>query len=169
MVTLYNEKMETSRATVFKYYIETLIKEPDENGILDVDVSFDCSWMRRGHKSHIGIRFAVEVNLLMVLDLDVLCIKCRQCNTKKTHECQKNLHGTSGGMEAETAVRIWSRITGYKMRFTTFIVDGDSSTYNAVCRLTHSPRYGNTLSRSPRVSFLCPLHQYATCHRSERR
>ena len=75
--------------------------------------------------SHIGIRFAMEVNLLMVLDLDVLCNKCRLCNSKKTRKCHKNFDGTSGGMEAEIAARIWSRTTDYKMQFTSFIGDGD--------------------------------------------
>ena len=52
MATLYTEKIEASRAAVFWYYTETLHKEPDQNGILDVDVSFDCSWMRRGHVAY---------------------------------------------------------------------------------------------------------------------
>ncbi|MPC48538.1 hypothetical protein E2C01_042313 [Portunus trituberculatus] len=38
-------------------------------------------------------------------------------------------------MEPEIAVRIWSRSSDYKMRFTTFVGDWDSSAYNAVCGL----------------------------------
>lgn len=38
-------------------------------------------------------------------------------------------------MEPEIAVRIWTRSKNYKMRFTTFVGDGDSSAYNAVCKL----------------------------------
>lgn len=28
---------------------------PDENGILDIQVSFDGSWLTRGHRSHVGV------------------------------------------------------------------------------------------------------------------
>lgn len=44
---------------------------PDENGILDVDVSFDGSWLTRGHKSHIGIGTVIECNTGLVLDSEI--------------------------------------------------------------------------------------------------
>ena len=136
MDTFYNEKMEECRTAVFRLYREKLNRKPDKNSILDVAVSFDCSsWMKRGHKSHIGIGFAVEMNLGMVVDLDVLCNNCRQCGPKKQHKCHKNFNGKSGTMKAEIAVRIWSRTTNYNMRFTIYISNGDSSAYSAVCRL----------------------------------
>ena len=33
---------------------------PGEDGILDVEVSFDGSWQKRGHKSHIGVGAVIE-------------------------------------------------------------------------------------------------------------
>ena len=138
MDSFYEEKMTEARAGVFTYYKEKLLRTPDEAGILDVDVSFDCTWMKRGHKSHAGIGFAIEVNTGIVIDLDVLYNFCNTCSNKKTqkeHQCHKNFDGKAGAMEREIAVRILSRSSDYKMRFTTFVGDGDSSAYNAVCKL----------------------------------
>lgn len=137
MTSFYDEKIKEARDAVFSYYEEKLQRKPDKNGILDVDVSFDGSWMTRGHKSHIGIGFAVEVNTGFVLDFDVLSNYCAVCSSKpnKAHDCKKNFDGKAGAMEGEIAVRIWSRTTDYKMRFTTFVGDGDSSSYNNICRL----------------------------------
>ena len=117
----FGNKMMEVRKAVFKLYTEELQRVPDQNGILDVDVSFDASWMKRGHKSHIGIGFAVEVNSGFILDLDVLSNFCRICNkeTNRQHDYQKNFDGKAGAMEAEIAVRIWSRSSQYKMRLTT--------------------------------------------------
>lgn len=77
------------------------------------------------------------MNSGFILDLDVLYNYCRVCSSKtnKQHDCQKNFDGKAFAMEAEIAVRIWSRSSQYKMRFTTFVGDSDSSAYNAVCRL----------------------------------
>lgn len=47
MHTIYEGKMTEARAAVWKYYTERLQRTPDEDGNLDVDVSFDCSWMKR--------------------------------------------------------------------------------------------------------------------------
>lgn len=141
MDTFSEERMKEARAAVVKHYTETLHRKPDQDGFLDVDVSFDCTWMKRGYKSHAGVGFAMEVNTGMVIDLDVLFNYCQACisnnkkNTQKKHKCQKNFDGKAGAMEAAIAVRIWSRSSDYKMRFTTFVGDGDSSAYNAVCGL----------------------------------
>lgn len=137
MTPFYEKKMKEARKAVFRFYEEKLQRKPNENGILDVEVSFDGSWMKRGHKSHIGIGFAVKVNTGFVLDMDVLCNYCAVCSSKtnKAHDCKKNFDGRAGAMGAEIALHIWSRTTDYKMRFTTFVGDGDSSSYNNICRL----------------------------------
>lgn len=36
-------------------------------------------------------------------------------------------------MEKEAAVHLWARSSLHHFRYTTFVGDGDSSTYNAVC------------------------------------
>lgn len=50
--------------------------------------------------------------------------------------CAKNFQGKSGAMEGEAAVRIWGRsVQNNKIRYVTFIGDGDSSAYRAVTNL----------------------------------
>lgn len=94
--------------------------------------------MTRGHKSHIGIGFVIEVYTGMVIDSEVVCnfcISCKKGETKKTaqrHKCHKNFEGKSGAMEAEAARRLWSRSEKQKLRYITFVGDGDSSAYDAV-------------------------------------
>lgn len=126
-----------SRKAVFKYYKEQLHQTPNENGILYVDISSDASWMKRGFKSHIGIGFAVEVNAGFILDLNVLSNFFKTCNidSDKQHDCQKNFDGKAGAMETAIAVNICCHSLRYKMRYTTFVGDGDSNAYNDVCQV----------------------------------
>lgn len=64
---------------IFKFYGEELDIHPCDNGILDIDVSFDGSWMTRGHKSRIGVAFVVDCNTEIVVDLAVLSTYCHSC------------------------------------------------------------------------------------------
>lgn len=142
-------------SSVFKHYEELGI-QPDANGILNVTGSFDGSWLTRGHSSHIGVGCFIETETGSVLDYEVLsnyCLQCSRLLTRKNkkqvteaeylsliekhkNKCQKNFEGKAGAMEAEAATRIWGRSEQLnKMRYTTFIGDGDSSAYLAVKRL----------------------------------
>ncbi|KAK8397111.1 hypothetical protein O3P69_004649 [Scylla paramamosain] len=99
MNAFYEQKVKEGGAGVVKYYADELLRLPNENGILDVDVSFDSSCMRRGHASHAGIGFAMEENTGIVVDLDVLsnfCISCSNKRTQKKHKCYKNFDGKAG-------------------------------------------------------------------------
>ena len=122
--TFQEQNRATMIGSVFKYY-ENMRIVPDENGILDVEVSFDGSWLNRGHKSHIGFGGVIEAFTGFVLDFEILsniCIECKRMETKKKkqnldeaayeslkkkHEpnCRCNFVGLSGAMEKEGAVR----------------------------------------------------------------
>ena len=41
---------------------------PDENGIINIDVSFDETWQKKGHTSHIGASAVIEVHSGFVID-----------------------------------------------------------------------------------------------------
>lgn len=60
--------------------------------------------MKQGHKSYVGIGFAIKVNSGFILDFDVLSNFSRICNnnTDKQHDCQKNFNGKAEAMEAKT-------------------------------------------------------------------
>lgn len=53
------------------------------DGMVDVDVTFDGSWMKKGHKSHIGVAFVVEVDLGLALDFVVMSNWCSMCAMEK--------------------------------------------------------------------------------------
>ena len=125
----------------------------DDDSIIDLTVTFDGSWMTRGHTSLYGIGCVIEVHTGLVLDLAVVSLYCQSCTHAKaryggTHtseykawkeqhtECNANYAGTSGGMEADAAETLWSRsVDRHKFRYTTLLSDGDSKTHKHLCAL----------------------------------
>ena len=84
-----------------------------------------------------------------ILDYDVLSLFCKECSVheksekdseqflqwKEKHKqhCSINFEGSSGAMEAAGAARIFCRsIQKRKLKYTTFVGDGDSSTFQIV-------------------------------------
>ncbi|KAK3883276.1 hypothetical protein Pcinc_012405 [Petrolisthes cinctipes] len=144
--------LEQSRKAVFKYYTQVLDRHPDEDGLLDVDVSFDGTWHTRGHSSLFGAGAVIDANTGLILDYETAGKVCQLCNYNKARHdrkemtdteyarwkechaptCQVNYTGTSGGMEAAEAVACWNRSLSHEMRYINFIGDGDSSAYSAV-------------------------------------
>lgn len=116
---------------------------------LDVMVSFDGTWHKRGFTSNYGVGIVIEVMTGLVLDYEVLSKYCQGCaiadsknmtNAERQewwqqHEatCQKNYQGSSKAMEKEAALRMWSRsVDKHKMRYTKMLSDGDSVAHKAV-------------------------------------
>ena len=134
---------------------------PDSEGILDVSVSYDGSWQRRGHSSHNGMAAVIDLMTGLPIDFEVLsnfCLKCKiaseeppsedleQWKTKHAPNCPKNFEGSSNAMEVECAVRLWKRsIEEHKFRYVTMLSDGDSKAYDALVELNV---YGNSVKMS---------------------
>ena len=121
---------------------------PDENGILDIAVSFDISWQKRGFKSHNGMASVIDLLTGFIIDFEVLSNYCGKCKVaeeqsyaddwkaKHALNCEKNFDGSAGSMEVECAKRIWARsIDKNQFRYITFLSDGDSKAYDAVSAL----------------------------------
>ena len=55
---------------------------PNENGdgVLDITVSFDGTWQKRGFSSHHGAGVAIEVQTGLVIDFEVLSTYCHSCS-----------------------------------------------------------------------------------------
>ena len=124
-----------------------------EDDIIDLTVSYDGSWMTRGHKSLYGIGCVVDVVTGLVIDLAVLSLHCQRCSYAKkryggtntpgfrnwhdTHinKCNRNYSGSSGGMEAAAAESLWNRSLERDFRYTTLLSDGDAKTYKHLCDL----------------------------------
>ena len=54
-------------------------KAISDNSLLDVAVSFDGTWAKRGFTSMTGVVFVISVDTGEVLDSDVLSKTCEQC------------------------------------------------------------------------------------------
>ena len=135
--------MEKSVSSIRSAYQDMGIIE-DKDGIMDIAVSFDGAWHRRGFSSHTGVASVIDLLTGLPIDHEVLsnfCLKCisSEKNTdpvwveKHLQACLRNFDGSAKAMEAECARRIWKRsIDKHKLRYTTMLCDGDSSAYDAI-------------------------------------
>lgn len=125
--------------------------EKDSDGILNINVSFDGTWLTKGHKSHIGAKFVMEINSGMTVDFEILSNFCRACAimkkkkdknsfkhwqiTKHAGKCQNSFEGKSGSMKAAGAKRMWERSQNKGYRYVTFFGDGDSSSFKTISEM----------------------------------
>jgi len=101
---------------------------------LDVPVSCDGTWQRRGYVSHNGIMNVISMDTGKILDTESMCKFCKVCSNieklketniveyetrKANHSCSINYRGSSSGMEVEGAVRIFERsLEKHDLRYT---------------------------------------------------
>ena len=123
------------------------------DGVIDLTVSYDGSWMTRGHRSLYGIGCVIDVVTGLVLDFAVLSRYCQCCTYASTRyggvataefqqwkashtDCQANYTGSAGGMEMAAAEELWRRsLAKYQFRYTTLLSDGDAKTHTHLCGL----------------------------------
>ena len=122
--------------------------------MLDIAVSYDGTWQKRGHSSHNGIGCAIELLTGLPIDNEVLsnfCLKCKitsedhsttdEWKAAHAENCPRNFTGTANAMEVEAVKRIWQRsVEKHKFRYTTILSDGDSKSFLA---LAESNMYGD--------------------------
>ncbi|GFV39190.1 uncharacterized protein TNCV_1157751 [Trichonephila clavipes] len=126
-----------------------LYSHPDlgQNNIIDITVSYDGTWHKRGHTSLYGIGIVIDIMTSLVVDFEVLSKYCHEWSMaakdmgeaspefqiwKSGHseKCQKNFDGPSGSMEMHAAYILWNRsISDCAMRDTTVLCDGDAKTH----------------------------------------
>lgn len=104
-------------------------------GWTDLTVSFDGSWMRRGHLSLVGITSAIALWINKIVGIDVRHLYCPVCKGKvrpcpRGSSCGINYVGSSGGMESLGAVTIIKSIyEENNTRITRYLGDGDSRAF----------------------------------------
>ncbi|KAK3717160.1 hypothetical protein RRG08_010971 [Elysia crispata] len=123
--------------------------------LMDIAVSYDGSWLTRGHTSLIGVGCVIDVLTGLVLDAHVMSSHCQACENKKTlqkedadkfavwerqhlgsGECERNFFGTAGMMEVHVSKIMWARsVMKHNMRYTIVVSDGDSKSFNAVSEM----------------------------------
>ncbi|XP_077493058.1 uncharacterized protein LOC144104115 [Amblyomma americanum] len=111
----------------------------------NIAVSYDGSWMTRGHSSHLCVGAVIELFSGYVLDYVVLSNFCLGCEVgpkpdsegyaewKATHQCQKNSDSKAGHMEVEAGLILFRRsLERHGLHYTTILCDGDSRTFTAI-------------------------------------
>ncbi|KAF8793037.1 hypothetical protein HNY73_004566 [Argiope bruennichi] len=158
---LYDEKqthkddiLEVSRKIVRKKHQE-LSSAVEENldDAIDITVSYDGTWQKRGHSSLYGIGIIVDILTGLIIDFEIISKYCPECTTAKrdlgekspefsiwykTHksDCSKNYMGSSNSMETKAAEILWKRsIKNCGMRYVSVVSDGDAKTYQHVSEL----------------------------------
>ena len=125
--------------------------DPDLRGqdIIDIAVSYDGTWQKRGFLSHNGVGVVVDLMTGLILDTETLSNFCSACAAAATrlggedtetfqqwrandHEvCEKNHTGSAASMESSAAAVMFGRSTEkHHMRYTTVLSDGDTKTVN---------------------------------------
>ena len=106
-----------------------------------LDVTVEGTWQKRGRTSLFGIVVAIACKTGQVLTWEVLSKLCFQIEGRHgfgrvsrvvgraKEECECNCRGSSNGMAIAGVKTIWLRsVKNLKLRYTTFIGDGDSKT-----------------------------------------
>lgn len=151
--------LSTSRDLVRKAHME-LNSTLGVNDMLDITVSYDGTWQKRGHTSLYGIGTVIDTITGLVVDYEILSKYCHECvvTAHDLHQnsaefafwyeghkpnCQKNFDGSSCSMEMCAALAIWNRSVKHNMRYTTVLSDGDAKTYQ---QLVKNSVYGPNVS-----------------------
>ncbi|KAM7284806.1 hypothetical protein ISCGN_001900 [Ixodes scapularis] len=125
-------------------------RESDSGDLMDVCVTYDGTWHKRGHTSHFGVGVAIELETGLVLDYSVQSNYCHGCSLgpaqgSDSHEdwaknhravCQKNFAGSANAMELQAAGEIFRRsVQLHNLQYVTVLCDGDSKAFNHVAGL----------------------------------
>ena len=145
----YIKVSKTSMTDVAEEMRQDNIQEGDsEHSGANITVSCDGTWQKRGHSSLNGVVTVIAADTGKCLDYRVLSKHCDACNSwehkKKTepekydnfmatHECSINHVGSAGSMEASGLKECFmTSVETNKLRYTNYIGDGDSKSYNDI-------------------------------------
>ncbi|KAF8773823.1 hypothetical protein HNY73_016446 [Argiope bruennichi] len=124
--------------------------DPNLDDVIDITVSYDWTWQKRGHSSLYGIGIIVDILTGLIIDYEIISKYCPECTTSKkdlggkspefsiwykTHksECSKNYMGSSNSMEIKAAEILWKRtVKNCGMRYVSVLSDDDAKTYQHV-------------------------------------
>nr|XP_054756746.1 uncharacterized protein LOC129262745 [Lytechinus pictus] len=123
--------------------------DADRDGVLDVAVSYDGTWHKRGFTSNHGVGVVISMDTGEVLDREVVSKVCPECQYRNNWDregdeyktwwdghkdgCLGKYKGSSGKMEVEAAQEMWKRsINLHNLRYKYVVCDGDSSTFKNI-------------------------------------
>ena len=143
------QSMQVAAMELHRIYAEDPSLPPaDDDGIINVTITCDGTWAKRGFTSLHGVVAIISLTTGQVIDYECLSKSCQGCKSWKSRKgtdeyeewvqkhadvCKINFEGSSGAMESEGALRMFRRSSSqYKLRYTNIISDGDSKTHTAI-------------------------------------
>lgn len=148
-VNLATRKVLEERLNDAGHRVRTFLQK-DDTEIIDVAVSFDGTWSKRGFTANYGVGIVISADTGEVLDYVVLSKVCELCKAAEKHKsnpekyqewkdahvasglCQKNYNGSSPAMEKAARI-LWSRsVEKHKFLYIDMVCDGDSKAYGEV-------------------------------------
>ncbi|GBM49384.1 hypothetical protein AVEN_32515-1 [Araneus ventricosus] len=131
-----------------------LASPSDKNeDIIDITVSYDGTWQKRGHTSLYCIAIVADILTVVVIDYEILSKYCPEYTTAKRDlgehnvdfsiwykahkpESSENYVGSSNAMDVKAAEIFWTRsIENCSMRYMNVLSDCDSKTYQHLLEL----------------------------------
>jgi len=118
--------------------------EAREQPILNLTVSSDGSWKKRGFSSLYGVTTLIAYYSGKVIDLIVKSSYCHTCNFFRSNaddpkhadhveNCDINHKGSAGKMEVDAVLEMFKRSEEkYGVRYTNYVGDGDTKTFKAI-------------------------------------
>ncbi|GBN83405.1 hypothetical protein AVEN_238151-1 [Araneus ventricosus] len=118
----------------------------NDNDIVDIGISYDGSWLTRGHTPNIGIGCVIDLLTVFLIVYEVMSKRCEECHQTKlalgedTAEsqfwyeghrdfCSVTHAGSSGSMKVKAAIKLWERSESIGFRYTSLLSDGDSKAF----------------------------------------
>ena len=142
-----DKHLQEAAEEVRQLYDELNLVEPNPDGRLDISVSFDGSWHKRGRTSHSGIATVIEIYSGLVVDYVSVSNYCHGCEVgpkpgsagyqdwEQQHEgeCQKTVKCSSQAMESEAALILWQRSEAlHNFRYMEMLGDGDGKAHTKI-------------------------------------
>ena len=132
---------------------QELKDEYSEDAIVNIDISADGTWQRRGYASLNGAVTIIGINNGKCLAFEALSKVCKACQTweslkgydsyeefMQTHKCPINHEGSAGSMEASGVLQCFRRsIETNKVRYTKYIGDGDTKAFPDIVKADPYP------------------------------
>lgn len=149
---IHNAYVETAQVSMKRAAAQVHSAGPlDSSNVVDAQVSGDGAWQKRGYSSLNGVVTLISAG--KCVDTEVLSKKCKECEVwehqkgtsnyddwLQTHNCAINHTGSAGSMEVVGMKRMFERsVRLYHLRYTKFIGDGDTKSFNAVCKMNPYP------------------------------
>ncbi|PRD25002.1 UNVERIFIED_CONTAM: hypothetical protein NCL1_42177 [Trichonephila clavipes] len=103
--TAYGIAAETLQSEVYSE-VRKAYEAPTDVPVVDLSVSFDGSWLTRGHTYLIGIACVIDILTGYVIDFEVMCKVCRKFNVAKRELGESSAYYMTFGLKVIGGIAI---------------------------------------------------------------